>query len=87
MKTHWKPDLESMLAAVGWTGESANAPGCINPGEKCLMSAPDHVLPLGQPWDRDGTPPRHHTSLWYCSAPLCEAALSGQVVLLYTISP
>lgn len=42
-----------MLVAVGWTGDGANAPGCINPMGKCLVAPPEHVLPSEQQWDRD----------------------------------
>lgn len=48
-----KPYLE---IAVGWPGDSASAPGCINPMAKYIVASPDHVLPLGQLWDRDRVP-------------------------------
>lgn len=49
-----KPDPESALVAVGWTGDSAGAPGWVNPMGRFLLAPPDRVSTSGQPWDRDG---------------------------------
>lgn len=81
IKREWKyiakPDLESMLVAVGWAGDGANAPGCVNPMGKCW-----HMAALTQ-WESASCPLLTMSCLWDSpgaeTGPSC-ALLGGELI-------